>query len=135
MANIPAMLQGGQLAEAERQIEQLRAALKIPPAPPSGGPGTQNYAELNNAWKRLSQQASEKMAANPAPREALTKVIAGIPQMLQGGQLGEARKRLEQLQAAVKAAPVAPPSPPPQGARPAAGPVPGWWSELLMRVS
>lgn len=135
MADIPKMLQSGQLGEVEKRIEQFQTALKAPPQPPTGGPQGPNYAQLNNGWKQLSQLALQKMAANPAQRDALTKAMAGIPEMLQGGQLGEARKRLEQLQAAIKAAPPAPPPPrvgaqgaPPAGAdsgRQAGTPHPG----------
>ena len=123
IADIPKMLQSGQLADAEKRIEQLQMALKAPPPPPPGGPQGPNYAQLNNGWKQLSQLASQKIAANPAQRDVLTKAMAGIPEMLQGGQLVEAGKRLELLQAAIRAAPPAPQPPPAgaQGSRPASG--------------
>jgi hypothetical protein len=115
MADIPKMLQGGQLGEAEKSIALLQGALKIPPPPPPPPPGgAPNYAQLNASWKQFSEQASQRMATFPAMRDGLTKAMAGIPELLQGGQLGEARKRLEQLQAAIKAPP--PPPPPPGGA-------------------
>jgi hypothetical protein len=126
MADIPKMLQGGQLGEAEKRIALLQAALKVPPPPPSGAPAP-NYAQLSAAWKQLAEQASQRMAAIPAQRGSLTQAMAGIPEMLQSGQLGEARKRLEQLQAALKAPPP-PPVPPPVGAgsgQPAGTPYPG----------
>jgi hypothetical protein len=109
LTNIAAMLQGGQLAEAEKQIHQLQAALKIPQAP-AQGPEDQNPAKLNNAWIHLSKQASQRMASNPGEREILTKAMAGIPEMLEAGRLDDARKGLEKLQAALKAAPAGPAS-------------------------
>lgn len=117
MADIPKMLQGGQLGEAEKRIAALQAALNIPPPPPGGPPA--NYAQLNATWKQLSAEANQRMATFPALRDSLTKTMAGIPEMLQGGKLGDARKRLEQLQAEIKAPPP-PPPPPPAAARAAA---------------
>ncbi len=118
MAGIPEMLQGGQLGEAQKRIEQLGAILKVPvtpppaPPPPPGGQATGRYAKLNDTWKQLSQQAAAKIAANPGMREALTRAMAGIPEMLQGGKLGEAEKQIQQLEAALKIPP--PPPPPPR---------------------
>jgi hypothetical protein len=74
-----------------------------PPPPPGAVPAPDRHAQLNAAWKQLSQQASQRLAANPAQRDALTKAMAGIPEMLQGGQLDEAQMRLEQLQTTLKA--------------------------------
>ncbi len=116
MTGIPEMLQGGKLGEAEKQIQQLEAALKIPdappppPPPPAGGPG--RYAQLNASWKQFSQLATQKIADDPAQKADLTKAMAGIPEMLQGGQLGEAQKRIEQLGAILKVPATPPPAPP-----------------------
>ena len=100
MAGIPEMLQGGKLVEAQKRIEQLDAALKVPPAPAPAPPGSApRYADLNASWKKLAEQANQKMATDPAQRAALTKAMAGIPEMLQGGKLVDAQKRIEQLEA------------------------------------
>lgn len=86
-----------------------------PPAPPPAG---QNLAQLNAVWKQLSQQASQRISANPAERTAFTQAMAGIPELFQAGKGAEAQKRLEELQAALKAPP--PPPPNPGGAQPQA---------------
>jgi hypothetical protein len=91
-----------------------------PPPPPQSGsaagvPG--RYAQLNAAWKQMSELATQRMKISPAQQAIFAEAMKGIPEMLSGGQLGEAQKRLEQLQAALK---VPPPAPPPPPGRPAA---------------
>ena len=54
------------------------------------------------------------MSAHSAERPAFTKAMAGIPELLRGGKLPDAKKRLDQLEAMLKAPP-APPPPPPGG--------------------
>jgi hypothetical protein len=79
-----------------------------PPAPPMspGGVSTPGrYARLNAAWKQLSQQANGRIAANPAEKPRLAQMMADIPKMLQGGQLGEAEKRIGLLQQVLKGPP------------------------------
>src|ERR1700722_13096099 len=76
MADIPKMLQGGQLGEAEKRIALLEVALKVPPPPPPPPGGAPNYAQLNTTWKQSSEQAAQRMAAFPALRDSLTKAMA-----------------------------------------------------------
>lgn len=128
MEGIPDMLQSGKLPEAEKHIQQLEAALKIPPppsAPPPPAPGAPGrYAQLNAAWKKIQEAAKKRIAEDPEHRGDLEKVMEGIPDMLRGGQLGEAQKRIEQLQATLKIPVEPPPQPKPQPQAPPPPPPP-----------
>ncbi len=117
MAGVPELLRTGKLPEAKKRIEQLNTMLKAPPAPPpplAGRPSGPRYADLNATWKQLSQKATQRMSAHSAERPAFTKAMAGIPELLRGGKLPDAKKRLDQLEAMLKVPP-APPPPPPGG--------------------
>lgn len=104
MAGIPELLRGGKFPEAQKRLDQLAALLKVPPPPPPPPTSGPKYAELNERWKHLSQEAGKLQTAVPGKRIALTQAMAGIPEMLQSGKLGDAQKRLVQLATAIKAA-------------------------------
>jgi len=73
--------------------------------PPGGVSSPGRYAQLNSRWKQFQQQADERIKSSPGERAGLAQLMADIPKMLQGGQLGDAEKRIEQLQAALKVPP------------------------------
>ena len=74
-------------------------ASPAPPPPAAGNASTPGrYAQLNAQWKQLAQQASQEDGSESSSARLPTKAMAGIPEMLQGGKLAEARQRLEQLQ-------------------------------------
>ena len=145
MAGIPDMLRSGQLAEAEKRLEQLRVTLKIPaappppppapPAPPEGGQPQGRYAQLNASWKQLSERAAQRIAANPASRAFLAQAMAGIPELLQSGKLPETQKRIEQLEAALKPPPPAPPPPPTAAGGPIHAQLSALWKRLSQQAS
>lgn len=85
---------------------------EAPNPPPQGRTG-----QLTDAWKRLSQQAAQRVAAHPAERAAISQAAGGIAGLLQAGNLEEARKRMARLQAVLT-------SPAAQAAAPHPGIVP-----------
>ena len=115
-------------ADAESDGEE--APLKVgtapaPPVPPAGAPAPGRYAQLNATWKQLSQQADERVKANPGEYGRVAQMKAGIPEMLQGGQLAEAEKRIDALAAMLAPKAAAPPE---------AAAVTTRWNTLIKRV-
>ena len=111
-APIPDMLRSGQLSEARLRIEKLKELVRIPAAPPPPPPGSApNYAQLNSTWKGLIPAVQQAIAADPSRKPDLQQAAAGIPDLLQSGQLGEAQKRIEKLQQLLKIPPAPPPPP------------------------
>jgi hypothetical protein len=70
-------------ANVEKDEEEEVPAPPAAPPPAPGAAGLGRYAQLNASWKQLSQQAAQKIAADPSQREALTKAMAGITEILQ----------------------------------------------------
>jgi len=136
MASVPELLRTSKLPEAKKRIEQLNTMLKAPPAPPrppAGGPSGPRYADLNATWKQLSQKATQRMSAHPAGRAAFTKAMAGIPELLRGGKLPDAKKRLDQLEAMLKVPP--PPPPPPPGGGPKYAELNATWKQVSQKAT
>jgi hypothetical protein len=115
-------------APAEHPAKAAPRAPKAPPKPPPPPPlkAGPRYAQLNAAWKKIVETARKRVAASPSERASLAKAMSGIPEMLSGGKLAEAQKRMTEVVAMLKA-------PPPPGAK-NNGSLSADWNKLAQRI-
>jgi len=116
---IPANAPEGPDEEAgEEETDEAKQASAPPPpqpqasqAPPPAPPPPPN-PELVAAWNNLSKEMQVHVAAHPERKDALMRAAADIPDLIKANKADEARQKMAQVQAAIKA-PTAPPPPPP----------------------
>jgi hypothetical protein len=99
---------------AETETEEAGAQGAEPPAPqaPPPAPPPPPPPELIAAWNNLSKEIQAHIGAHPERKDALTRAAAEIPDLIKANKADEAKQKMAQIQAAIKA-PAAPPPPPP----------------------
>lgn len=105
--------------------EDVQKRSSEPPARPSAAP------ELMVTWKRLYNQAQKVVAANPLRKEATSRAMAGIPDLLKAQNFSEAKKRLAALEQTLAASSATVPAS--SGAKDAAA-LKELWSKLVTRI-
>lgn len=95
-AGIPDLINANKVQEATARMEAVRRSLAAPPPPQA--PPAEGMA-LTAKWNKLGRETQAAIAANPARKDALSKAASGIPELVKAGNVAEAKKRLDALEA------------------------------------